>query len=240
MAEVPVTQELLAKAFGVLKRGEILVGGQALAFWAAHYRISPAALAFTGAISKDADILGDKASAVAIAGATQGTVELVDHTRALTALIGTVKVRQGGDDYAIFDVLHRLLKTSHAELEALRERALDVEVAGIAMRVMHPLDVLSSRIANVRWREEKQDGQGIAQLKLAVMMTAAYLSDVASFDQKLAMYLIEQTVKICKGSEALWVKKRFGVEYLPAIPQDVIEDANFKEKRLPRILQEFG
>jgi hypothetical protein len=89
----------------------------------------------------------ERASAVAIANATQGMVELVDHTHALTALIGTIKVRQGDDDYAIVDVLHRLLQTSQAELLAIRERALDLEVAGVAMRVMHPLDVLSSRIA---------------------------------------------------------------------------------------------
>ncbi|WP_374355851.1 hypothetical protein [Chitinimonas sp.] len=240
MAEVPVTQELLAKAFGVLKHGEILVGGQALAFWAAHYRVSLDSLAFTGAISKDVDVLGDRESAIAIANATQGTVELVDHTHALTALIGTVKVRLSGDDYAIIDVLHRLLQTNRAELQAIRERALDVEVAGVAMRVMHPLDVLSSRIANIRWREEKQDDQGVAQLRLAILMAAAYLYDIASFDQELAMYLVEQTVKICKASEAAWVAKHFDVTYLPAIPQDAIENSNFQEKRLPRIRQELG
>lgn len=77
----------------MLKHGEVLVGSQALAIWAAHCRVSTVTLA--------------------IAIAVQGTIDLVEHSQTLTALIGTVKVRVGScGNYAVIDVLHRLLKAN--------------------------------------------------------------------------------------------------------------------------------
>src|SRR5438105_3500101 len=80
------------------------------------------------------------------------------HEKALTALMGQVTKDLPGNDYISIDVMFRLY--GDITTEAVRARAVAVELDGVAFTVMHPMDVLQSRLENVHGIAEKQDEAG--------------------------------------------------------------------------------
>jgi hypothetical protein len=64
--------------------------------------------------------------------------------------------------------------------EAITNRAVLAESPTGRFRVMHPLDVLQSRLENVYGLADKQDEHGVAQLRVAIDMARKFLADIAS------------------------------------------------------------
>lgn len=147
----------------------VLVGGQALAFWVDWYGLSHR---HTGipAISNDVDFLSmsraDTEAVDRLASAIKGRA-IYPSKRALTALVGQAVLDVSDEEYVNVDVIFKVVGL---EGNTVRRRAIKITPPArrSAFLVMHPLDVLQSRLANLHKLRDKQNDKGRMQLALAI------------------------------------------------------------------------
>jgi hypothetical protein len=232
---VAIQQRLLAHILSLAGQRMVLVGGQALAFWAAYYAVPMP----TSAVTKDADFLGVAEDVRRIARGLGGQAHY-PHEKALTALAGQVTKALPGRDYVNIDVLHRL----HGEVsaQAARARAVKVEADAGQFLVLHPLDVLQGRLENLYSLREKQDEHGAAQLALAIEMTRAFLADEAARAEPegarrrnaLLLKHLKRIAAMARSDAGRKVARRFGLHVADGIaPAVVVGMPTFLAKELP-------
>ena len=214
------------------------MGGQALAYWVNYYQVQlPSQM--PGAISDDADILGTREDVLAIAKNTQGA-STFQPQHSLSALVGHVTIPVSDATYVNVDVLHRLVGIQSAQV---RDHAAEVGLEEIKFRVMHPIDVLISRIENLANLPDKQNEEGVLQMRLAIMVAAQYIRDVSEHfvdGERHAMKVIEKIVSLAKSGSGRKCAKNFGIDFLAALPGFLITNQNFREIRWPQILRELA
>lgn len=236
--EAPISKELLQQVLVSLSSQSVLIGGQALAFWVNHYKVQQPSV-LTGAISDDADILGTRDDLKSIALKTKGIAEY-EPQHSLSALIGHVTIPISEKLFVNVDVLHKIVGI---KADQVRDHASTGELGDIRFRVMHPIDVLISRTENLATLSDKQNDEGIAQLRLAIMVSAQYireLSELPEDGQKHAMRVIERIVKLAKSGSGRKCAKQFGICFLDALPGFAISNPSFQTTRWPQIVKELS
>jgi hypothetical protein len=171
--ERPPSQELLAQILELAGTEMILVGGQALAFWAAYYNVPASPLAVT----RDVDFVGSRTDVERLACGLDARATF-RRQRDLTMLVGQVEKELQGGGYINIDVLFGVYGS--LSTEDLTKRSLVAASPAGNFRIMHPLDLLQGRLENVCGLREKQDEHGIAQLHLAIAMAREFLRDITS------------------------------------------------------------
>lgn len=220
-----------------LSEDSVLVGGQALAFWVNRYGVKlPEKL--IGAISDDADILGTRRDVTSIAQQAHGKAQFQPQ-HSMSALIGHITIPVSEEYFVNVDVLRKLVGIKAA---AVREHASEGQLDEVKFLVMHPIDVLISRTENLAQLPDKQNDEGVTQLRLAIMVSAQYIREVAEYPevgQRHAMKIIEKIVGLAKSGTGRKCAKTFGVSFLDALPAFAITNKDFKEIRWPQILNEL-
>ncbi len=238
-AEVSVPPELLAQILELAGNDMILVGGQALAFWAAYYH-TPAP---TIAITKDVDLLGTSADVKRLAHGLDARA-VFPRKRALTMLVGQVLKDLPGGDYVNIDVMFRVY--GDITTEVIASRAVLAENPAGAFRVMHPLDVLQGRLENVHGLSAKQDEHGVAQLRLAIDVARRFVGDIASQETAAAddsarpvtLRHLARIERLALSDAGRKVAQRHGVYVADAIdPASVGHIKPFVNKKLPPLLK---
>lgn len=216
----------------------VLVGGQALAYWAQYFGV---AVTSGPAISLDADFIGTGPTLVALASGMHGKAQWQSR-RAISALIGCIAVPKDANQFLNIDVLKDLFGLDANKVAA---RSIAVDISERTVRIMHPIDVLESRVANFAGLKSKQDDGGANQVRLATAMIAHYIQS-AMTDEKFAIKCLEHVFDVAKRHQ----KKRIFVDYGLDLfaPMDIIASLDFttphgrqfKEMRYPRLLDEMG
>ena len=231
-----VVQRLLAAAGPNL----ILVGGQALAFWMSRYHVrAPEQFAF---VSRDMDFLarsaGDKEEVIRLARILGGQA-IIPHERALTALVGQAVRPLDDEQYVNVDVV---FKVYGANAELVRKAAVDVKDADLLFRVMHPMDVLKSRLDNLYGLKEKQTALGQAQLEAAIRVAQRFQRSIADEYQPTASPR-SPVLRFAKFIESLAlsdagrkVAERNRIFVADAIEPAAVDDVGFREKKLPQLM----
>jgi hypothetical protein len=217
----------------------VLVGGQALAFWARYYDVQPPA-ELVPYVTLDLDFLGDAADARAFASALPGArvyvASLDDHTPSSARLVADDVF---GKPLEI-DFLHSLAGLSERDV---RRQSITIESPdGTTVRVMHPLYCLESRIKNLILLPSKRDRYGLAQAALAVPVLRAHLSTVGSTTAgaRQALKIAERVVELALSEPGKRCFLQYGIEVLESIPVDSIRSAEFRNRRWPQVLQLVG
>lgn len=157
----------------------VLVGGQSLAIWVDRYDLAlPVGVA---SVSSDVDFLSlavgaDGRRLVQQLAQRLNGRSLFPSRRALTALIGQVQIETAPGSSLSVDIIHRIMGPS---IEHVVQRALQVELGAARFRLMHPLDVLHSRLANLHQLRSKQDDKGRMQLALAIAVAREFVREQA-------------------------------------------------------------
>ena len=231
--------ELLARILELAGIEMILVGGQALAFWAAYYSVP----APPTAVTKDVDFVGTRADVDRLARGL-GAKATFRRQRDLTLLAGQVEKDLPGGDYVNIDVLSRVY--GNVSTESLAKRALVAESPAGSFRIMHPLDVLQGRLENVYGLVEKQDEHGIAQLQLAVAMAREFFRDITSQEAErqqigerpVSLRHLRRVEDLALSDAGRKVAKRYHVHVADAIdPAPFLHIKAFKAKKLPQLLK---
>ena len=238
-AEVSVPPELLERILKLAGTDMILVGGQALAFWAAYYHT----LAPTIAITKDVDLLGSRADVERLARGLDARA-VFPQKKDITLLVGQVLKDLPGGNYVNIDVMFRVY--GDITTEAIASRAVLAENPVGRFRVMHPLDVLQGRLENVYGLSDKQDEHGVAQLRLAIETARKFVGDIASQEatgadnsaRPVVLRQIGRIETLSLSDAGRKVVKRYGVHVADAIdPTSVVHIKPFVSKKLPQLLK---
>jgi hypothetical protein len=163
-----------------------VVGGQALNLWAEYYSERAAELLeFRPYTSKDVDYYGQRDVAKKLADGLGGTVEVPDpdDTTFQTAI---VHATVGGIEIDI-DFLSHVKGVQRGLERGVADLILPYEHEGvegeIAIRLMHPLHCLQSRVANII-DLGRTDGTSKRQLAAAPIILREYIKDALAEDEK--------------------------------------------------------
>lgn len=152
--------------------GAVVIGGQALGLWALFYGI-PLPAELNGIVTRDLDFFGDRKLAELFASRLERAEVRVpsvdDHATPNSAI---VLVRRFGDPPRTVQV-DFLGAIKGLDGEKVKLRAATVSLDGVShpTRIMHPMDCLTSRIANLAL-PAKRNAQGAAQARIAIYVTS--------------------------------------------------------------------
>jgi len=230
----------------------VLVGGQALAYWMDYYGVS-GSLGSAPAVSRDVDFLtrdpAGRDPLRAFARAIGGQPAFVA-PGAITALVGSAIAPAEADRIYNVDLLHRVVGLARDDV--FKDAAV-VALPGVdsPLRVMHPLDVLQSRSANLHELPEKQDDLGRLQLRLAIVVARRYLEESLAFLERAAdaagseearrkaargaLKAIRPVAEYAAGDTARKNAQRHGIHIADAIPAWRIRTAEFWTKQWPHL-----
>jgi hypothetical protein len=215
--EEPLSPAEVREILKVCSADGLLVGGQALAFWADFLEVALPPLLSSG-VSSDVDFIGDVALARKLARSLRWS-EWVPSMDDATPHTAKVAKRAADGGIKQVDFLSGVAGLNTPDLE---RRAMDVDIPEIGrVRVIHPIDALESRIQNLHLLAEKRTKAGVAQGLLAVDVARAFIRrTIAEHGERSALELLERVVTIAGEPAALRVHLKFGVEPLNAVPLD--------------------
>lgn len=230
----------------------VLIGGQALAFWAGFYDVDPPE-GLDPAVSRDVDFFTPDAAntgpLAAFARAIGGRSHVLPR-EALSALVGQAVAPAPGERSYNVDLLHQVVGLGRDEIE---RHAVEVTVPGSEgpLRVLHPLHVLLSRNANLHTLPGKQDDIGRKQFALAIGVARAYLEDrIASIAalhglserqrERQVLSAIHRVIELSNEDAASKNAQRHGLHLADAIPAWRINSAAFWEQQWPHLRERMS
>lgn len=236
--EAPLSPDEVKEILATCSPRGLLVGGQALAFWADHLRVPlPADLA--SGVTADADFIGDSKLAENL-GKHLGWKTWIPTLDDATPQTGKVTHRLPGGRVKQVDFLSGVIGLATKDIT---RRAIEMEIPGIGnLRVIHPLDVLDSRIQNLHLLAEKRTPAGLAQARLSIAVARAFVrEEIAIRGERTALKLLERIADIAMETAAVRVHLLYGIEPLDAIPLvDFRVTTALHKVRWPQIVADVG
>lgn len=235
-AEAPLGAEDVRKILSICSPAGLLVGGQALAFWADHLEVERPESLISG-VTADADFIGDAALATTL-GKRLGWQTWIPSLDDPTPQTGKVSHRTKSGEVKQVDFLSGVAGLTTKDLA---RRAIEVDIPDIGrLRVIHPIDVLDSRIQNLHLLPEKRNAAGIAQARLALGVAHAFISrEVATRGERVGLKLLERVVEIANDIAAVRVFLLYNIDPLETVPLEQFRTTTALHKvRWPRILAE--
>lgn len=193
----------------------VLVGGQALAFWADHFDVQrPADL--EPAVSADADFIADAELAQKLAEVLQWTpwIPGFDDNTFQTGKV-TKKLPDGSVKQVDF-----LESVAGLVTHDVVRRALLMEIPEVGrLRVMHPIDVLDSRIQNLDLIPAKRTPAGVSQARLAIDVVRRFIQqEIGERGERKTLPKLERIAAIALNDGAVRVFLRYEVDPLASVP----------------------
>jgi hypothetical protein len=236
--EAPLTPKDVQKILSICSPRGLLVGGQALAFWADHLQVERPADLVSG-VTADADFIGDSGLAKDLARRLGWNIWIpaLDDSTPQTGKV-THRTRSGGVKQVDF-----LSGVAGLTTKDLARRAIELEMPQVGhLRVIHPVDVLDSRIQNLHLLPEKRTIAGIAQARLAVDVVRGFIrQEVATRDERVGLKLLERVADIAADIASVRVFLLYGIDPLKAVPlEDFRTTSALHKVRWPEIVAGVG
>ncbi len=234
--EAPLSADDVKKILAICSPRGLLVGGQALAFWADYLQVRlPATLA--SGVTGDVDFIGDSALARAL-GERLGWKVWIPALDDATPQTGKVSHRLRDGRVKQVDFLSGVIGLNTKDVA---RRAVRLALSSVGeLRVMHPVDVLDSRIQNLHVLPEKRTEAGIAQASLAVEVARAFLrQEIAAHGERAGLKLLERIAAIAADIASVRVFLLHGIDPLAAVPlEDFRTTPALHRVRWPQIVAE--
>jgi len=235
LTEVALTAREVERILAVCGQGALLVGGQALAFWALHFEVEPVGVLATE-VTTDADFLGTRAIAMALHKALgppwKIRVATADDVGFQTAKVYAT-VPGGGLKQVDF-----LAAVVGLDTAAVRKRAVEARTPdGANFHVLHPLDVLESRLRNLDSLPAKRNDVGIAQARLGIRVVRAFIETLLDEGEKprLVLQAARRVAKLALDSRLAQVAFSADLDVLSAVPAERIEAPLFQQRDWPNV-----
>ncbi len=212
----------------------LLVGGQALALWVDRLKV-PIPAIFASGITTDADFIGN-AQLAARLGRGLGWKTWVPSVDDATPQLAKVTHAERDGSIKQVDFLSGIVGLTTKDV---RRRAAQFDLDGVGLvTVMHPVDVLDSRIQNLHLLPGKRNAAGHAQARLAIEMVATFIrAEALASGERVALKLLERVVAIAEDYAALLVFVLYGIDVLQAVPLESFPGSvELRRKRWPQVL----
>jgi len=236
--EAPLSPEDVRKILSICSPRGLLVGGQALAFWADHLEVERPADLDAG-VTADADFIGDSALARDL-GKRLGWNTWIPGLDESTPQTGKVTHRSKSGAVKQVNFLSGVVGLTTKDLA---RRAVEMDVPDIGrLRVIHPIDVLDSRIQNLDLLPEKRTRAGIAQARLGVDVARAFIRrEISERGERSGLKLLERVAEIAADIAAVRVFLLYGIDALEAVPLDDFRTTSALHKqRWPQIVADVS
>lgn len=233
--ELGLTSDEVDRVLRACGGDALLVGGQALAHWAALYGIEPAGV-LVRAVTVDADFLGTTATARAVHRSLGPPWQLREGTLDDAGAQVAKVYSRTADGIKQVDFLSGIVGL---DTEKVRQRAAEIALQdGARVKVLHPLDVLESRLRNLDAIPAKRNEFGVAQARLAVSVVRAYLEGfmTGGDDLRPVRQAIHRIERIALDARLAVVAFTYDIDVLSALPVERIRDPRFHELQWPKIL----
>ncbi len=237
--EAALTRAEVAAILEVCGTRALLVGGQALAIWASIFDVVPTG-PLSSRITSDADFIAP-ATVAAYLQERLGTtwslrVATLDDIGGQNAKVFTrtpIGIKQ----------VEFLTGIVGLDTERVQARAVELQLAsGARLRVLHPLDILESRLRNLQILPGKRDEAGVAQAALAVAVARRFIEselDRGATPRRVHQ-AINRVVRIALDAALVEVALNYDLEVLSAVPAQRIAAPRFQAERWPRVLQRMA
>ena len=237
LPKLALCDEELAEILRASEKIAILVGGQALSIWANFYQVAiPAVL--TAQVTRDVDFIGSAEAALILkAGLSDKDWRLEQVRPGARSPVTAQLTLQTENGIKEIDFLGSIVGLHTDEV---RKRAVLLELPdGSGVTVLHPLDVLASRLHNLAEIPEKRNDQGVAQAELAIGIAAAFLRDALAHRTERELFNQIERIRIIATNDAIAsICREYRLEVLACVPLDRITNENFKNRRWPQIRRE--
>lgn len=245
LPELPLAPEEIREILESAEADSLLVGGQALALWAELYEVSiPEEL--SQGISGDVDFIGSAGAANALGEKLNSRERnsigpkwklyrvAPEDATPQTAKLGMTVPALGVKE---IDFLGSIVGL---DTKDARDDAVEVTLSsGKTIRVLHPIDVLRSRLHNLASLASKRDEHGYAQARLAISVVTAFLRQQAAEASKRELLdHVREIREIALDKSLAQVYYECGFDVLSCVPVEQIEGENFRRIRWPQILDE--
>ena len=231
--ELALSEEEIAAVLKFCGQEALLVGGQALAVWAQFFVVEPTG-ELADKVTLDVDFVGSRAVANALSAALRWRLYIpsMEDSTPQTAKV-SITLPDGGIKQ--IDFLKSIAGLDTASIEA---RAVNLVLAnGAHIRVLHPLDVLESRLRNLDLLPSKQNPVGRAQMKLAVGVMAKFLRVLlAEESMRVVLDAVERVADIAFDPRLSQLLLAEGIDLLGEVPVQEIDSGPFRERRWPQLL----
>lgn len=235
LPEIALTEEEIDQILRSCNGRALLVGGQALAFWAQHYQVTPVGV-LAANVTSDADFVGtarvarDLWQALRPLGWKYWQPSLDDATSQTAKLSKTVD----GQGIKQVDFLGSVIGLN---TERIRQRAAVLTLAdGTQLWVLHPLDVLESRLQNLAQLPFKRTSQGVAQTGLAFEIVRCYLEEALHDDSpRRLLDAIERVAQIAQQPTLAAVFHDYSLDPMSVVPVDRVPVEEFRTRRWPQL-----
>jgi hypothetical protein len=234
--EAPLSAEDVQKILSICSPRGLLVGGQALAFWADRLQVERPANLVSG-VTADADFIGDSVLAKEL-GKRLGWQTWIPALDDSTPQTGKVTHRTRSGEIKQVDFLSGVVGLNTKDLI---RRAIELEVPNIGhLRVIHPIDVLDSRIQNLHLLPGKRTKAGVDQARLAVNVVRAFIrEEAATRGERVGLRLLERIADIATDIAAVRVFLLYDIEPLQAVAlEDFRTTPALHKVRWPQIVAE--
>lgn len=238
LQEAELTPDEVERILRACGTDALLVGGQALATWAVHYGIQPAGQ-LSRTVTMDADFIGTSAVAHALHRSLGKPWRLrkgtLDDIGGQVAKVYSKTV----DGIKQVDFLSGIVGL---DTDAVRKRATEITLPdGVSVNVLHPLDVLESRLRNLDSIPAKRNAVGVAQARLAVRVVRAFIEDFMNGgnDPRRVRQAVKRVERIALDARLAQVAFTYDIDVLAAIPVESIAYPRFHELQWPKILARF-
>lgn len=236
--EVQLTPEEKDRVLAICGERALLVGGQALAVWAQLYSVVPVG-ELSQAVTVNVEYIGpaDVARSLwkALGAPWQLRVATLDDTSPQTAKVFAVVDEEGLKQIDFLSGIAGLVT------ERIAKRAPLIELgSGRNIRILHPLDVLESRLRNLDVLPAKQNPIGVAQARLAIEVVRKFmLSQLSEGTPPRAVFkAIQEVRRIALDSRLVRVACQWKLDVLAAVPADRISAPAFTDRMWPTLVAE--
>jgi hypothetical protein len=236
---VATPPHVVERLLGACDDSDVLVGGQALTVWVVKFGLTvPDHLPV---ITHDADFLAQSPAAREtvrkFAQAIDGTPRF-PRKLALTALVGQVELELSEEEYLSVDIIFQVIGL---DAKKILERAIRVTFGTSRFQVMHPFDVLRSRLANLHQLQEKQNEKGVLQLALAIQVARKFLQSEAALatptetatGRSALQPLVSEIERLALSDAGRKVAVRWGQHVADAIDPSLIPAGPFWTRKWP-------
>jgi hypothetical protein len=208
-----------------MPQATILVGGQALAFWMARYGLLAVHDEDPG-VTRDADLIGALGDARQLARALHGRLVL-PHEDARTGIVARIHLPIPGTSRTYnIDVLHMLyavggLRKASEFTRRASARAAVVSIPGVGqIRILHPMDVLASRVHNAAGLLQEKGEHVLTQARWAITAARHALLRIAqqSPNEERPGYLAQEIYRLACSSAGRTLFSAHGIEVADAVP----------------------
>jgi hypothetical protein len=241
---VAATRAVIAR-LGELTDEIVLVGGQAVAFWADYYHARESVAAVGPVNSRDIDFCGPSQAALRCAAKLGGRAK-VPEPFSSTPNTGVVEFTDPDGVSRVIDFLAHPFGLDYAEVvdKAIKVRLLDDQnqPTPLHMLVMHPMHCLESRVHNVARLPGYDTPRALAQLRAAILCVREYLRD--RLDANAIRAVLDYNERVYKVAafdrNAIVVYERHHIDPFDAVLVDERLPEKFHTMRLPQMRQKLA